>query len=69
LKHVEFDNHHGLWIVFHKVHLLVDILIAILRIIAQMLYRLKIEIAGYWINTLRTGDADLRFYITTVQDG
>ena len=21
------------------------------------------------INTLRTGDADLRFYITTVQDG
>ena len=23
----------------------------------------------YFINTLRTGDADLRFYITTVQDG
>jgi len=22
-----------------------------------------------YINTLRTGDADLRFYITTVQDG
>ena len=22
-----------------------------------------------FINTLRTGDADLRFYITTVQDG
>ena len=21
------------------------------------------------INTLRTGDADLRFYVTTVQDG
>jgi len=21
------------------------------------------------VNTLRTGDADLRFYITTVQDG
>jgi len=25
--------------------------------------------SGYDINTLRTGDADLRFYITTVQDG
>ena len=24
---------------------------------------------GTCINTLRTGDADLRFYITTVQDG
>jgi len=23
----------------------------------------------YYLNTLRTGDADLRFYITTVQDG
>ena len=23
----------------------------------------------YIINTLRTGDADMRFYITTVQDG
>ena len=23
----------------------------------------------YTLNTLRTGDADLRFYITTVQDG
>ena len=25
----------------------------------------------YWgfLNTMRTGDADLRFYITTVQDG
>ena len=22
-----------------------------------------------YVNTLRTGDADLRFYITTVQDG
>jgi len=22
-----------------------------------------------FVNTLRTGDADLRFYITTVQDG
>ena len=22
-----------------------------------------------YLNTLRTGDADLRFYITTVQDG
>jgi len=25
--------------------------------------------AAYFVNTLRTGDADLRFYITTVQDG
>ena len=24
---------------------------------------------GRYLNTLRTGDADLRFYITTVQDG
>jgi len=24
---------------------------------------------GRRVNTLRTGDADLRFYITTVQDG
>ena len=24
---------------------------------------------GTELNTLRTGDADLRFYITTVQDG
>ena len=23
----------------------------------------------YFINTLKTGDADLRFHITTVQDG
>jgi len=23
----------------------------------------------YILNTLRTGDADLRFYVTTVQDG
>jgi len=29
-------------------------------------YRL---IEGCLVNTLRTGDADLRFYITTVQDG
>ena len=30
------------------------------------------RIAGFYnrhLNTLRTGDADLRFYITTVQDG
>jgi len=24
---------------------------------------------GFHLNTLRTGDADLRFYITTLQDG
>ena len=24
---------------------------------------------GIYLNTLRTGDADLRFYVTTVQDG
>ena len=31
----------------------------------------KICILTKWkdVNTLRTGDADLRFYITTVQDG
>ena len=30
--------------------------------------RLQIDCLAY-INTLRTGDADLRFYVTTVQDG
>ena len=25
--------------------------------------------SNVFVNTLRTGDADLRFYITTVQDG
>jgi len=34
------------------VHLLVDILIVILHIIAQILYCLKIEIAGYWIKVI-----------------
>jgi len=29
----------------------------------------KIAQSYHLINTLRTGDADLRFYITTVQDG
>ena len=29
----------------------------------------KAKTCGNIINTLRTGDADLRFYITTVQDG
>jgi hypothetical protein len=30
-----------------------------------------VRTASHWpcFNTLRTGDADLRFYITTVQDG
>jgi len=27
------------------------------------------KILGTAVNTLRRGDADLRFYITTVQDG
>jgi len=37
--------------------------------LTQFLYAIgKIEVRLY-INTLRTGDADLRFYITTVQDG
>ena len=31
----------------------------------RKLYRILLEI----LNTLRTGDADLRFYVTTVQDG
>jgi len=32
---------------------------------------LRIYLASAWlvINALRTGDADLRFYVTTVQDG
>jgi len=29
----------------------------------------KILQKTYLVNTLRTGDADLRFYVTTVQDG
>ena len=33
----------------------------------------KVYVASFFegsgVNTLRTGDADLRFYITTVQDG
>ena len=29
----------------------------------------RLEVWTIFINTLRTGDADLRFYITTVQDG
>ena len=33
------------------------------------LYIQKLKEANVHINTLRTGDADLRFYITTVQDG
>ena len=33
-----------------------------------LLFYLKIWLMHYIINTLRTGDADLRFYITTVQD-
>jgi hypothetical protein len=34
-----------------------------------MHYLLNLEKFKIYINTLRTGDADLRFYITTVQDG
>jgi len=30
---------------------------------------LVIKLKFYDLNTLRTGDADLRFYVTTVQDG
>ena len=29
----------------------------------------RLNTYGYSFNTLRTGDADLHFYITTVQDG
>ena len=32
------------------------------------LYVQKLKVANAHINTLRTGDADLRFYVTTVQD-
>jgi len=32
-------------------------------------YRNVISFRVGFINTLRTGDADLRLYITTVQDG
>jgi len=38
-------------------------------------FRMNVEVevfsavVGLLVNTLRTGDADLRLYITTVQDG
>ena len=35
----------------------------------DMVYGLPRLIFLMSVNTLRTGDADLRFYITTVQDG
>jgi len=36
----------------------------------QIVNRLKIRDRGLLqVNTLRTGDVDLHFYITTVQDG
>jgi len=41
----------------------------------QCIYLIRVKFKGALsakndsINTLRTGDADLRFYITTVQDG
>jgi hypothetical protein len=42
----------------------------IYRSFATKVSQLKIcEISGEIFNTLRTGDADLRFYIRTVQDG
>jgi hypothetical protein len=37
---------------------------------SPLAYRILCTVIADWnINTLRTGDADLRFYITTVQDG
>ena len=45
------------------------IIIIIIIIIILMLYFIFSSESGSDINTLRTGDADLRFYITTVQDG
>ena len=33
------------------------------------MFKLVIYWIKYFLNTLRTGDADLRFYVTTVQDG
>ena len=36
---------------------------------AHYLSLLKLQLLKQSINTLRTGDADLRFYITTVQVG
>ena len=39
------------------------------RQISSEWHRVKFRTAGLIFNTLRTGDANLRFYITTVQDG
>ena len=36
---------------------------------AQVLDYQDFQIIGQWINTLWTGEADLRIYITTVRDG
>ena len=41
---------------------------ATLRLVAQCLKQLRHRVPRSF-NTLRTGDANLRFYITTVQDG
>ena len=53
----------------NRVALRVIIIIIIIIIIILMLYFIFSSESGSDINTLRTGDADLRFYITTVQDG
>ena len=46
------------------------------RVLRRLFGAKRDEVRGEWrklhnevLNTLRTGDADMRFYITTVQDG
>ena len=46
------------------------------RVLRRIFGPMRDDVAGEWrklhneyLNTLRTGDADLRLYITTVQDG
>ena len=39
------------------------------RMLQRSVISLKNRLKEGHVNTLRTGDAELRFYITTVQDG
>jgi len=52
---------------FHSRAMHLDIIKVLLPTDAQENgFKMSVKI---YINTLRTGDADLRFYITSVQDG
>ena len=50
-------------------HYIISAAKTVCKLYASVIYGLKYKLRQQIINTLRTGDADLRFYITTVQDG